>query len=67
MITPLPTGSIQKICAGQVITDLPSCCKELIENSLDGSASFIRLRLRDGGKEEIEVEDDGVGVTKSDR
>ncbi|GMI24592.1 hypothetical protein TrRE_jg10054, partial [Triparma retinervis] len=55
------------ICAGQVITDLPSCVKELIENSLDSKATFIRIKLKDGGKEEIEVSDDGKGIAPNDR
>jgi len=66
-IAPLSSLAINKICAGQVITDLPSCVKELVENSIDSGATFIRIRLKDGGKEEVEVEDDGCGVSPPDR
>ena len=33
-ITPIPQASIRSICNGQVITDLNTAIKELVENSL---------------------------------
>jgi DNA mismatch repair protein MutL len=40
-----------------------SAIKELIENSLDAKASKIDIFVRDGGRTEIKVVDDGVGMS----
>jgi hypothetical protein len=47
MITKLSTTTIQKIASGQLILDIPSIVKELIENSLDANATKIILTLED--------------------
>jgi len=47
MITKLSTTTIQKISSGQLILDIPSIVKELIENSLDANATKIILTLED--------------------
>ena len=40
-ILPLDTSSIHKLKSGQVIVDLQSAVKELLENSLDAGATSI--------------------------
>jgi DNA mismatch repair protein PMS2 len=40
-ILPLDTSSIHKLKSGQVIVDLQSAVKELVENSLDAGATSI--------------------------
>lgn len=62
MIKKLDDQSILNICANQVVTDLATCVKELVENSIDARASLIEVSLRDFGKELIEVKDNGTGI-----
>jgi DNA mismatch repair protein PMS2 len=40
-IKPIDKQSVHRICSGQVITDLSSCVKELLENALDAKAQSI--------------------------
>ncbi len=55
-----------KIAAGEVVTSAGSVVKELIENALDSGASFIKLEIKNGGKDSIKVSDDGSGISNSD-
>ncbi|HZK43432.1 MAG TPA: DNA mismatch repair endonuclease MutL [Syntrophomonadaceae bacterium] len=57
---------INKIAAGEVIDRPASIVKELIENSIDAKASKIDVSILNGGKDSIEVEDDGIGLTKEE-
>ncbi len=59
----LPPSVRAKLKAGEVITCPADVVKELVENSLDAIAKRISVRLKAGGKNLIEVEDDGVGMT----
>lgn len=43
-----------------------SVVKELMENALDAGASRIDVQILDGGRELIQVSDDGVGMTAED-
>ena len=61
-ITILPRADAGKICSGQVISDLTSAVKELVENSLDAGATRVELKLRDHGLSAITVTDNGSGV-----
>ncbi|KAI9352103.1 hypothetical protein BDR26DRAFT_797800 [Obelidium mucronatum] len=42
--------SVHRICAGQVISDLPGCVKELVENALDAHATAIEVRFSTTGE-----------------
>ncbi|MBP7928061.1 DNA mismatch repair endonuclease MutL [Patescibacteria group bacterium] len=57
---------VSKIAAGEVIERPVSVVKELVENALDAKASWIVVRIKKGGLEEITVIDDGVGMAKED-
>jgi len=46
----------------QVVLDLASAAKELLENSLDAGATSVDIRLKDCGASLMEVADNGSGV-----
>nr|XP_044999278.1 mismatch repair endonuclease PMS2 isoform X2 [Jaculus jaculus] len=61
-IRPIDGKSVHQICSGQVVLSLSTAVKELVENSVDASATSIDLRLKDYGVDLIEVSDNGCGV-----
>jgi DNA mismatch repair protein PMS2 len=65
-IRALSNQSIHRIVSSQVITDLSSVVKELVENSLDAQSSNVEVRLFDNGLTRIEVEDNGEGISPAD-
>ena len=51
-IKAIDKGTIHRICSGQVILDLATAVKELVENALDAGATSIEVRVgapEDGG------------------
>jgi len=54
------------IAAGEVVDRPSAIVKELIENAIDGQATNISIRIKNGGMEEIAVFDDGEGMSKED-
>lgn len=65
-IKPIEGKSIHQIQSGQVIVDLSSVVKELVENSLDAGATSIEVRFRNNGLDAIEVQDNGTGIAPED-
>ncbi|KAL8455604.1 hypothetical protein Emag_000599 [Eimeria magna] len=51
------------ISSQQVVIDLRSICKELVENALDAGATSIEVRLMDCGLGGVEVRDNGNGIS----
>lgn len=58
--------SVHQIQSGQVIVDLCSVVKELVENSLDAGATSIDVRFKNQGLDSIEVQDNGKGISPDD-
>ena len=61
-IKALDGRAVHQIQSGQVITDLCSVVKELVENSLDAGATSVEIRFKNNGLESIEVQDNGSGI-----
>ncbi|GKU02062.1 dna mismatch repair protein pms2 [Fusarium langsethiae] len=54
--------TVHQIQSGQVIVDLCSVVKELVENSVDSGATSIDVRFKNQGLDLIEVADNGSGI-----
>ncbi|KAK9393142.1 mismatch repair endonuclease PMS2 [Crotalus adamanteus] len=61
-IKPIDRRSVHQICSGQVVLNLCTAVKELVENSLDAGATNVEVKLKDYGADLIEVSDNGCGV-----
>ncbi|OHF03388.1 DNA mismatch repair protein MutL [Colletotrichum orchidophilum] len=62
-IKPIEGRTIHQIQSGQVIVDLCSVVKELVENSVDAGATSIDVRFKNQGLDSIEVQDNGTGIS----
>ncbi|KNZ50637.1 hypothetical protein VP01_431g11 [Puccinia sorghi] len=62
----IDSNSIQKITSSQVVVDLQTAVKELVENSLDAGATAIDVKFKNYGLESFEVSDNGTGIREDD-
>lgn len=62
----LDETTINKIAAGEVVERPASVIKELIENSIDASATNIEVEIGDGGVAYMRLTDNGIGMTEED-
>lgn len=66
LINLLPDSIANQIAAGEVVQRPASVVKELLENSIDAGSSRIRLVVYEGGKNGIQVVDNGLGMSPMD-
>ncbi|KAN0062513.1 ATP-binding mismatch repair protein [Thecaphora frezii] len=64
-IRPISKRDVHRITSGQVVLDLQTAVKELVENALDAGATNIEVRFKDYGAESFEVVDNGTGIDAS--
>ena len=62
----LDETTINKIAAGEVVERPASVIKELIENSIDASATNIEVEIGDSGVAYMRITDNGIGMTEED-
>ncbi|MCL2178433.1 MAG: DNA mismatch repair endonuclease MutL [Proteobacteria bacterium] len=62
----LDSTLINQIAAGEVVERPAAVVKELLENSIDAQASYLRICLEEGGLASIVVQDDGIGMDEED-
>lgn len=65
-IVAIDAGAVHRICTGQVVLDLATGVKELVENALDAGATAVDVRLVDHGQALFEVSDNGCGIEPAD-
>jgi len=57
---------IDQIAAGEVIERPANLVKELLENAIDAHATEITVSVEDGGRGQVRVSDDGIGMSPED-
>ncbi len=62
----LPDNIANQIAAGEVVQRPASAVKELLENALDAGATEIRLIVKEGGTQLIQITDNGMGMSATD-
>ena len=62
----LPDVVANQIAAGEVVNRPSSVVKEMMENAIDAGARCVTVNARDGGRELIQIVDDGCGMSSMD-
>jgi DNA mismatch repair protein MutL len=62
----LPDHISNQIAASEVIQQPASAIKEMVENAIDAKATKIIIILKDAGRTLIQVNDNGIGMSRTD-
>ena len=58
-ISAINDADVHRITSGQVIVDLTSAVKELLDNSIDSGADHVECTFKNYGMESLECSDNG--------
>jgi len=62
----LPEVVANQIAAGEVVNRPASVVKEMMENAIDAGASCVAVNFREGGRDLIQIVDNGCGMSPVD-
>ena len=62
MLQPIRREDANALMAQQVIVDLKSLVKELLDNALDAGAGLVRIHVIGASVDALEVIDNGTGI-----